>query len=446
MDLNQCIELLAANDRLVRVKSQVDLVHELAGVAAQFEGDKVVLFENIKGYETPLAMGLFWNRENLAKIYGCETHELPYKVQKAVQAAATMEQGIEMVEDAPVQEVVSLEPDLSEIPIPVLALEDGGAYLANSVVIAKDPDTGIRNTSIHRLMVTGKDRLGMLMDYGRHIRDYYERAEARGQSLEITINCGVSPSVYFAAVTPSSAVGLDQDELNVAAALDQAPVRLCQAKTVDVCAVADAQYVIEGEILPYVREPEGPFGEVTGYYAEQDDRWVVHVKAITRREKPMACNLLPGVEVWNSVGLGAEAGLQDAISKQIPGVKDVHLSHGGCGFYTCVLQMDPPRQEMARNAILSTFAAFPPFQMVIVVNSDVNIYDTDDVMRAMATRCKYAKDTIVIPSAFGHELNPSTADGIGDKMGFDCTYPIPKPAAYNRVKFKEVDLDDYDCE
>lgn len=443
MDLNKCLKLLEEKGRLIRVKSEVNLKHELAGVASKLEGNEVVVFENIKGYDTPLVMGLFWNRENLGLIYDCSSKQLPFKISDAIKGIDNIENPFEYVEDAPAQEVVNLESDIYEIPVPTLALEDGGPYFANSVVIAKDPDTGVRNTSVHRLMVTGKNRMGILMDYGRHLRDYYERAEAKGKSLEITINCGVSPSIYIAAITPSSAVAIDKDELAVAAVLDNQAVKLCKGKTVNVEGIAEAQYIIEAEILPYTRETEGPFGEVTGYYALQEDRWVVHVKAITRRIKPIACNLLPRKEVWNSVGLTAEANIFQSVSKQMPGLKDVYLSHGGSGFYYAVIQIDPPKNGMAKNAILSTFAAFPPLQMVTAVNSDVDIYDSDDVFRAMSTRCRFDEDIIHIPKCFGHELNPATDNGIGAKIGFDCTHPIPKPKAFDRVKFMDVDLKDY---
>jgi 2,5-furandicarboxylate decarboxylase 1 len=292
-------------------------------------------------------------------------------------------------------------------------------------------------------MVTGPDRLGLLMDAGRHLRDYYERAEAKGRPLEITISNGVAPAYYVAAITPGSAAPIDVDELAVASYLLGEPARLCKGLTVDAEGVADAQMIIEGEILPNVREPEGPFGEVSGYYALRDDRWVVRVKAITHRREPVFHTLLPGREVWNSVGLGVEASLFQTLNRQVAGLKDVYLSHGG-SHYHAIIQMDPPREGMSKNAILAAFAAFYSLQMVTVVNSDVDIHDAEDVERAMVTRCRPDRDIIVIPGAFGHELNPATDDGVGAKMGFDCTYPVPKPPKYQRVAFQAVDLKEYE--
>lgn len=442
MDFKESLKKLEEAGQLVRIESEVDLVHEMAGVAKKFEGKQVVLFERLKGQEFPLAVGIWWNRDNLGTLFDCSGRELPGLFSKAVQSLSTSPVNPIIVENPSAQQVIMEEPDLSKIPVPTLALKDGGPYFDNCVVIAKDPDTGVRNTSIHRLMVTGKNRMGILMDIGRHLRDYYERAEKQGKPLEITINNGVDASFYVAAITPSAAAPIDVDELAVASALLKKPAELCKSLTIDVEGIADAQLIIEGEILPHVREPEGPFGEVSGYYASREDRWVVNVKAITHCENPVIHTLLPGREVWNSVGLGVESNIFQTVSKQVKGLKKVYLSHGG-SHYHALIQIDPPSNGMAKNAIIATFAAFPALQMVTAVNSDVDIYDSEDVERAMVTRCDPEKDIIIIPAAFGHELNPITKNGLGGKMGFDCTYPVPKPEKYEKVQFMDVNLSDY---
>ncbi|MCQ2444382.1 MAG: UbiD family decarboxylase [Mailhella sp.] len=443
MDLKDCLRKLEAEGRLAHVKTEVDPVLELSGIASRFEGGKVVQFDRVKGSEYPVVTGLWWNRDNLASVSGCETEKLSFLSADAVASRPTNPAAPVVVEDAPAQAVVMDEPDLSRIPVPTHCLKDGGPYFSNCVVIAKDPETGVRNTSVHRLMVTGKNRLGLLMDVGRHLRDYYERAEAMGRPLEITINNGPHPAFYVAAITPSAAAPIDVDELAVASYLLGEPARLCKSRTVDVEGIADAQMILEAEILPGVREPEGPFGEVSGYYATREDRWVVNVKAVTLRRDPIIHDLLPGREVWNSVGLGVESNLFRTISRQLPGLKKVYLPHGG-SHYGLTLQMDPPKNGMAKNAILAAFAAFPPLQMVRVVNSDVDIYDPEDVERAMVTRCDPATDVIIIKNAFCHELNPTVTDNIGAKIGFDCTYPVPKPERYEKIGYRKVDLADYE--
>ncbi len=443
MDFKQCLEKLEAAGRLAHVRSEVDLKYELAGVARKFEGKQVVVFDKIKGHGMPLAMGLWWNRDNLAHLFGVTAAELPGLFAKAVKSLHAAPVPPMVVEDAPGREVVMPAPDLTRIPVPTLALKDGGPYFDNCVVIAKDPDTGVRNASVHRLMVSGPDRLGLLMDVGRHLRNYYERAEARGEPLEITINNGVHPAYYVAAITPSAAAPIDVDELAVASALLGEPARLCPGLTVGVEGIADAELIIEGEILPNVREPEGPFAEVTGYYALRDDRWVVRVKSVSHRAAPVIHSLLPGREVWNSVGLNVEANIFDTVSRQVPGLKNVHLTHGS-STYHAILQIDPPHNGMAKNAIMAAFASFYFLKMVTAVNSDVDIFDPEEVERALATRCRPDEDIIIVPKCFGHELNPSTDDGLGAKIGFDCTYPTPKAPKFEKVSFLDVDLRQYD--
>ena len=378
MDFRDVLAKLAREGRLVRVKSEVDAAYEAAGIAKAYEGKQVVLFERLKGHRFPLAIGLLWNRDNLASVFDTSAEQLPFLFNNAVKTLHQNPLAPIVVEEGQAQAVHMSEVDLSRIPVPILAEKDGGPYFDNCVVIAKDPDTGVRNTSIHRLMVTGKSRMGLLMDLGRHLRDYYERAEARGKPLEITINNGVHPAYYIAAITPSAAAPIDVDELAVASALLKEPARLCRSKTVGVEGIADAQLIMEAEILPHVREPEGPFGEVSGYYAQQDDRWVVQVKAITHANEPVISSLLPGREVWNSVGLGVEPNIFETLSRQVKGLKKVYMSHGGSQYHV-ILQIDPPLNGMAKNAIMAAFACYPALQMVTAVNSDVDIYDAEDV-------------------------------------------------------------------
>jgi 2,5-furandicarboxylate decarboxylase 1 len=284
----------------------------------------------------------------------------------------------------------------------------------------------------------------MLMDTGRHLRDYYERAERQGKPLEITISNGIDPSVYMAAVVPSSAAPIDTDELGIASELLGRPLELVASRTVNVEGVANAQFIIEAEILPQLREAEGPFGEVAGYYGTRDNRWVVNVKSISHRKSPIFHTLISGKEVFNSVGLMGEANIFNLISRQVPGIRGVYLTHGGCGFYHAVVQIKKVYEGTQRNAILATMSAFPALKQVTIVDDDVNIYDPEDVEWAMCTRFDPANDIVMVTKAFGHELNPVTHNGVTTKIGFDATAPFPMPSQYRRVKFQSVDIAKYE--
>lgn len=445
-DLQGIVVFLAERRRLARVKTEVDSYLELSGLARRFHGGKAVYFEKIKGRAYPVFTGLYWNRGLLADIFAVPESRLPFLVADAVAQWQRLPLHPVVVADAPSQEVVEKRIDLGRLPIPQAGLEEGGPYLTSSVVIARDPDTGVRNASIMRFMVTGRDRLTCLMDMGRHLRDYYERAEARGEPLQVTINNGVNPAVHFASVVPGSAAPIDTDELGIAGHLLGAPLELVPGRTVDVEGVASAQFILEAEILPHVREPEGPAAEVTGYYAQRADRWVARVTGVTRRKDPIWHTITPGQEVYNAVGLVAEASIFRLLSRQIPGVRAVCLSYGGCGFYHAVVQLEKTSEGLQRNAILATFGAFPPLKQVTVVDEDVDIYDPQDVEWAIATRLRPDRDIILIPEARGHELNPVTDEGIGCKIGLDATAPTPRPPQFQRLAFKQVNPADYEIE
>lgn len=446
-DLQGLIPFLAKENLLTRIKSPVDIRYEMAGIAKKFEGSNALHFEKLKSYEnTSIFTGLYWNREVLARIFDVEQRQLPFLMTDAISQWRKAPMDPIVVDHGPANEVVITngEDMLQDIPIPTQGLQEGGPYLDSCVLIAKDPETGVRNASIQRIMVTGPNRVTMLMDIGRHLRDYYERAEKMGVPLEITINNGVGPAVHIAAVTPSNAAPIDSDELGVASELLGEPLRLLRSQTVNVEGVADAQYIIEGEILPYVREPEGPAAEVTGYYASQDDRWVVRVKAVTRRQNPVFHTIIPGREVYNAVGLMAEASIFHNVSSLVPGIKGVFLSYGGCGFYHANVQIEKKVEGIQKNAILATFAAFPSLRRVTVVDEDVDIYDPVDVEWAIATRHNPERGVIMIQDARGHELNPMTENGLGTKVGIDATAPIPRSKEFQRIDMLEVNLSDYE--
>ena len=105
--------------------------------------------------------------------------------------------------------------------------------------------------------------------------------------------------------------------------------------------------------------------------------------------------------------------------------------------------MDPLVNGMAKNAILATFAAFYHIQMVTVVNSDVDIFNAEEVEHALASRCRPDKDIMILPGCFGHELTPAMDKGLGAKVGFDCTCPLPRSDRFWKVQFMEVALEKY---
>lgn len=446
--LQEVVSSLQKQGLCKRVLQPVDIRHEMAGIAKKLESSTALLFPQIQHYpNVQLFTGLYWNRDLLAGLFGVSAKELPFFLASAIRKWKENPISPITVSQAPANEVVRLadtnEDLLAGIPIPTHGLLEGGPYLDSCVLIAKDPETGVRNASIQRLMKAGANRLTLQLDEGRHLRDYYERAEKMGRPLEVTINNGVSPAIHFAAVAPSNAAPIEMDELGIASQLLGEPLRLLQSQTISVEGVADAQYILEGEMIPEIREPEGPFPEVTGYYAERADRWVIRVKAVTHRAKPIFHTIIPGIEVYNAVGLMAEAAIYGRVSREVPDLREVFLSYGGAGFYHANLQISKTDPESPHRAILATFAEFPSLRRVTVVDEDVNIHDPYDVEWAIATRHDPIRDMIVLADQPGHELNPMTVGGKTAKVGIDATAPSPRSYAFQRFQVFDVDLKDF---
>ena len=442
-DLQAYVRFFEDNGHLVRVKSPVNQDHELAGIAKKFEGGKAVLFEDVKGQDHPVLIGLYWNRPVTAQMFGTTSEELPFVLSNEIGAWRKSPTEPVVVESGPANEVVEADIDLYQLPIPHHAEKDGGRYLTSSVAIAKDPDTGVRNLSIHRMLVTGKNRFTMLLEELGHVMDYFKRAEARGEPLEMTINNGVDLGAHMAAASPAAAAPIDMDEIGIASQILGEPATLIKAQTVDVEAFANAQYVIEGRILPGIREPEGPYAEVTGYYAERAERWAFEVTGITRRKSPIFHTILSGLEVRQAYSSVAEAGVFERVRAAVPQVTAVHFSDGSVP-YDLVVQVDKQSNDMPSAVIEAAFDSLAFLKTVIVVDLDVNVFDMADVEWAVATRAQFEHDLTLIHDGIGHRLNPMVEDDKWTRLGIDATVPMPRQQKYERAKMADVNLDEFE--
>ena len=447
-DFASIIDDLESMGRLAHVHSEVSLEHDLAGIAARLEGGpRAVMFDAVSGHDTPVFTGLYWSRELLGALMRMAPGNLPGYVSDSIKAWARKPMAPVLVGGGPVldgERQTGDAVDLATMPVPVHAMGDGGAYFDAGVVIARDPETDVRNASIQRFQVTGPNRLHINIDAGRHLELYLGKAEARGESLHFSLNCGVGPGLHFAAATPAEAAPPDTDELGIASQFHGAPLELVEGTETPVHMVANAMFSLECEMVPGEVADEGPFAEVTGYYARVAPRPVVHVRAIHRRARPVYQTILSGVEVWNSVGLLGEANVLALLQRQVPGVQDVYFSHGGCGFYHAIVQMTQKRAGWSKQAIMAAFAAFPPLKMVTVVDEDVDPRSAGDVEWAMATRLDPDRGIVRIKDVFGHGLNPSFPDYVGTKVGFDCCRPWPRTSVHDRAAYKPMSLDGLD--
>jgi 2,5-furandicarboxylate decarboxylase 1 len=261
--MRRYLEELEKNGMVLHVRKEVDPVYELSAAAKRLHKafGKAIVFENVKGSSFPVVSYIYPNRDSvvagLNMISGQELEQW---------AARESKTGIvETVETAPVQEVVETgaEIDLFKFPIITHSIGDAGPYITGGAVLAKNPDNGIINASFNRLQLVDKDKLRVRMMPPQHLGLCHAAAEAKNMPLEAAIVIGASPALMFSA---ASKIPYDRSELEFAGALAEEPLKVVKCKTIDLEVPADAEIVIEGEVLPNVREEEGPFGEFTDSY------------------------------------------------------------------------------------------------------------------------------------------------------------------------------------
>jgi 2,5-furandicarboxylate decarboxylase 1 len=193
--------------------------------------------------------------------------------------------------------------------------------------------------------------------------------------------------------------------------------------------------VIEGRILPKVREPEGPFGEFPQYYGPRADREVIQVDAVTHRKHAIFHTIVGGgVEHLVLGEVPREATLLEHLQRSFPGVRDVRLTRGGTCRYHLVVKIDKRSNGEPKNIIMGAFGGHYDVKQVTVVDLDVDIDNPHEIEWAIATRFQADRDLLVVSGAQGSKLDPSSQEGISAKMGIDAT----KPVEAELMKFKRI--------
>jgi 2,5-furandicarboxylate decarboxylase 1 len=436
--LRDWLDHLAARDRLTVMRPNVALRYELAAIAKRLDGIKATLFPRPDGHAMPVISGLVSDRQWIADAMGVEPGEVLARFQDAALNPLPWQE----IEHAPAQEIVHRDIDLArQLPLPTHNEHDSGAYITAGLLIARNPATGVQNVSIHRLQLSGPNRLGALL-LPRHTHMFYEAAERAGQPLDVAIVIGVDPLTLLSsqAIAP-----IDFDELTIAGALHGAPLRVAKCVTNAVRVPADAEIVVEGRLLPRVREPEGPFGEFPQYYGERAERHVIEVTAVTQRRDALFHTIVGGgLEHLLLGGIPREATLLAHLRRSFPNVRDVHLSRGGVCRYHLHVQIAKRQEGEAKNIMMGAFAGHYDVKHVIVVDEDVDIHNPAEVEWAVATRFQADRDLVIVPEAQGSKLDPSTRDGVGAKMGLDATRPLDAdPMKFKRIHVpgeEDVDL------
>jgi 2,5-furandicarboxylate decarboxylase 1 len=447
-DLRSFINCLEAAGQLVRISRPVDLEYELADVAAALERRRrpAPLFELVRGSKWPIIASAVANQARAALALGCERGEVVEVMRHALDPA----NGIPPVRvdaDAGPAEVpwranvvTGDEVDVRKLPIPTHAVGDGGPFITGGVAISQDPVGGRGNLSYNRMQVKGPRRFGFNVNEWRHLRQFLDVQEARGEPLQVAVAIGLDPAIMIAA-----GARYPDDELRIAGAIRGAGIPVARGVTVDVDIPVATEIVIEGYLGAHEREAEGPLAEFHGYFGELWDSPVFYVTAVCWRDDPIFQTLIPG---WNEhlyLGnvLPREPLLLNHVRYVARKVTGLHIPPYAGGF-TSIVSIEKCNPGEPKNVALAAFTAHVNIKWCIVVDPDVDIYDPADVMWALTTRVDWSRDVFYVPGAQGHEMDP-TADnrGVHTKIGVDATAKRERRGYEERVRYSTVDLSRY---
>ncbi len=422
---------------LQRVTKKVDKDWEIACVTRQVmslpqEKRYALLFENVDGFETPVATNtLGASRSLYAVALGVASRNaqidkeaIHTKWIKALQAPMAPV----VVKTGPCKENIMRggDIDLTKFPIPVWTPgQDAGPYLSAGSVIQKDPETGIQNSGVYRGMIKGRDRIGVLVQPAKHSGVIMQKYEAANKPMPVAIVVGPPP---YLGMTSVGRVPYGVDEMSVAGALAGNPLEVLKCETVDLFVPAHSEMVIEGMVQPGIREAEGPFGEFYGHMGPVAQSPIIEVSAITYRDGTIHQGFqeqMPPSEGSCIKDIAMESILLAGLRQcGIPGVIDVYVHPMSCQSHV-VVKIKPQFPSHAKAVYSGCWAIYPNrAKQVIVVEDDCDIYDDNDVQWHVATRVQPDRDFTIWEKGTGLPLDPSMPKEQAvycGKVGIDAT-------------------------
>ena len=475
-DLRDFIAQLEKQGELKRISVEVDPYLEMTEICDRVlkQGGPAILFENPKGFHTPVLANLFGTPRRVAMGMGAEEvselrgigellaylkePEPPKGMKDAFEKIPVFKQVLNMapklVRSPPCQEITRQgdEIDLGDYPIQTCWPEDAGPLITWPLVITKGPNKERQNLGIYRQQVIGKNKVIMrwLAHRGGAL-DFKEWQKAHpGEPFPVAVALGADPATILAAVTP---VPDSLSEYAFAGLLRGSKTEVATCLSHNLQVPASAEIVLEGFIYPNETAPEGPFGDHTGYYNEVDEFPVFTIERITQRTAPIYHSTFTGRPPDEPAILGVALNevFVPILQKQFPEIIDFYLPPEGCSYRMAVISMKKQYAGHAKRVMLGTWSYLRQFmytKFVIVVDDDVNVRNWEDVIWAITTRMDPARDLTILENTPIDYLDfASPVSGLGSKVGFDATNKWPgetnrewgRPIAMTAAVIKKVD-------
>ena len=401
-DLREFLKRLEREGELKRIPAEVDWKLEVTEITDRVtkRGGPALLFENIKGYKTPLAINLFGSHRRMClalevndyqevadRIQGFLDFKTPEGLLDKLKLLPKLgELGAffpKTVRSGPCQEGVKRD-HFSLLDFPILQCwpQDGGRYITFPLVFTRNPETGKRNVGVYRMQVFDERTTGMHWQTQKHGAEHFRRARSKfgAGKMEVAVAIGADPATVFSGVIPAPP---DLDELMLAGFLRREAVELVKCQTVDLEVPANAEIVLEGTVDLNEFRREGPFGDHTGYYSLADDYPVFHVTCLTHRQDPVYLTTIvgPPPEEDYFMGHAIERILLPILKLQFPEIVDMHMPAEGIFHNLMLVSIRKSYPGHARKIMSGIWGLGQAMftKVVVVVDEDVNVRDYREV-------------------------------------------------------------------
>ena len=465
-DLREYITYLEKIGDVKHIKAEVDPILELSEIADRVvkEGGPALIFENVRGASFPLAINLFGTEERVEIALGRKPRDVGEELVDLFQklnppslksffsilpkAYDLLSMRTKKVKWGFSQEIEEL-PDLNKLPIIKCWPLDGGRFITLGLVLTQDPVSNRRNLGIYRMQIYDEKTTGMHWHPHKGGAAHFHEAKKLGKDLEVAVVLGGDPKMIFSAIAP---LPEGMDELAFASYLRGKPKPMVPGKSISLSVPANAEFVIEGVVPQNVLREEGPFGDHFGHYSMEADFPIYNLSRITHRINPIFPATIVGKPPMEDVFLGMAA--EDMFSPLIriihPEVKDM-WAYPETGFHNLlVVSVD---ERYPKNGIKAMLGLWGTGQLLltkvmIMVSSDVNPRDWDQVLNEIGENFDPNEDFLMIPWAPLDTLDFTSGKfNVGSKMGINAVRkpnsgkkkkPVPTKLPDPRAKHKEI--------
>ena len=444
--LGEYIDALESAGELKRVRTRVSPNLEIAEILRRLmysgpESSPAVLFENVEGSDMRVLGNAFGSMKRLGIALGGSDFEeigrritdlakmkipagMLNKLKMLPRLQELAEYGPKYIDSGPVSKIVETDrASLERLPALKSFPDDAGRFITFGLVVTKHPETGSRNLGVYRIQVI--DGKHAIMHWQTHKRgaQHYRMLKEQNKKIEVAIVIGADPATVFSAVAP---VPEGMDKYLFSGITRKKGVRLIRCKTVDLDVPAEAELILEGFVDPNDMRMEGPFGDHTGYYTPPEPFPTFTLTGIMSRENPIYLTTVVGKPILEDACIGKviERSFLPLVQMFHPEVVDFSMPPAGWFQGLAIISIKKQYPGQAKKVMMGLWGMgqLALTKMLIMVDSDVNVHDFNEVIWAVTTRADAARDTIIINNTPTDTLDPaSPLVNLGSKLGIDAT-------------------------